>query len=91
MIRTYPIYEATFGGSSDHMARVSLKVAAVNTSQALKRFREWDAGTTGLRGMIGNLIYKDKEHGWFRPAEITSEHIRRVTDIRATRKDWYIL
>lgn len=86
---TYPIYVATFSGSNDYMAHAIVKVAAVNITQAIKRFREWDAETRGVQGSVGSLIYKDKEHGWCRPAKITAEHITKHTDLRAIRKDYW--
>jgi len=88
---TYPIYVATFSGSSDYMAHAIVKVAALDTSDAIRRFREWDSGTRGIQGSVGNLIYRDKEHGWCRPAEITAEHVTRHTDLRAIRKDYWIV
>lgn len=86
---TYPIYVATFSGSDDYMAHAIVKVAATNITQAIKRFREWDTGTTGTQRIVGHLIYRHEEHGWCRPAEITAEHIAKHADLRATRKDYW--
>lgn len=88
-MKTYPIYEATFSGSSDYMAHAIVKVAALDTSDAIRRFREWDEGTTGSHRIVGNLIYRDEEHGWCRPEEITAEHVKRHTELRAIRKDYW--
>ena len=88
-MKTYPIFKATFGGSNDYMAHAQVSVAAVSITQAVKRFKKWDACSTGTCGAVGELIYRHEEHGWVRPAEITASYIERDKDLRATRTDWY--
>lgn len=88
-MKTYPIFEAKFGGSSDYMAMPTVSIAAVNITQAVKIFREIDAARTGTWGTIGNLVYKNDAGQWVRPMVITTDHIRRNTDIRATWADYW--
>ena len=88
-MKTYPIFEATFGGSDDYMAQPTVRIAAVNITQAVRKFREWDRNERGLCGTVGNLVYRDERFGWIRPSAILAEHIRRNTEIRATRPNWF--
>jgi hypothetical protein len=88
-METYPIFKATFGGSSDYMAQPEISLAAEDAESALEKFRDWDSRTAGLCGTVGNLIYLSPNYGWVRPAEITEGHIKLVKDLRATRLDWF--
>jgi len=87
-MKTFPIYQAQFSGSDDHMAHVKLCVAAVNLQQAIRRFREWDEGSTGLMGVVGCLIHFEEGH-WFRPCEIGPEHVTRLRELRATNPKYH--
>lgn len=88
-MKTFPIYSATFGGSSDYMAQPTVRIAASNLSQAVKRFKEWDECNKGTCGAVGNLLFRHPEWGWVRPEAITAEHVQLEKDLRATRLNWF--
>ncbi len=89
-MKTYAIYEAIFSGSADYMSHCKISVAAVSITQAIRKFREWDECAVGgsMMSHAGLLIYRDAEHGWVRPSEITKYHITKNTQIRAISPRW---
>jgi hypothetical protein len=71
------------------MCEMTVRLAAANIQQAVKKFTEWDKGDSGIQGYVGHLVhwgtnFQGREM-MVRPTQITSEHITKRKDLRASR------
>jgi len=78
-VKTYPIYEATFSGSSDYCACPVIRVAARRKRDACRRFRQIEQRRWSPYGRVMAL----GESGGYIPEKI-EPHVRLLPDKRAT-------